>query len=307
MKESFREAYTNSAMGYYDRPYYRDEISRTPMSRFTGHSVVIWLLGINVVVFLIDGILFGSRRAHALAPTTWGAYSFSDAILGFEVWRLFTYQFIHANLFHILFNMLGLYFIGPLVEQWWGPRKFLAFYLLSGMGGALLFSTLGAIPGLVEVAPDQQLVGASGAIFGILVGAAVAYPNLEVTPLFLPFRLKMRTFALIFMGIIFLSLLAGSVGAPSEAAHLGGAVIGFVLMKWPRTLNMFERFQLPRLAKWRQKRRQKQLQRQREREDHLEAEVDRILAKVNREGLHSLNRRERRTLQEATESKRRGW
>jgi membrane associated rhomboid family serine protease len=293
-------------MGYQDRPYYRDEMSRSPLSRLHGHSVVTWLLVINVAVFIIDSIVTGSQRAGGISPTEWGHYSFARVFGELQLWRVGTYQFLHADLLHLLFNMMALFFMGPLMEGWWGPRRFLAFYLLCGLSGAVVFSVLGFVPGLLEgVGTGSRLVGASGAIYGILIGAAMVFPRLEVSLLFPPVRVKLRTLALVLMGFIFLSLLAGSRGAASDAAHLGGAVLGAVLVRWPGLLDFVNHLSLPQVSRWRQKRRQKQVQKNQQRLDALEGEVDRILDKVNREGLQALSRREKRTLQEATESKRR--
>ena len=293
-------------MAYYDRPYYRDEVQRSPFSGMRGQSVVVWLLGINFVVFLVDAVLRGSSRGHWLAPYFAGNFNVDQAIFGFQVWRFATYQFLHGDFFHLLFNLIALFFFGPMLEQWWGPRRFLAFYLLCGMMGAVLFTAFVFMPGLIDVSRNSQLVGASGSIFGILIAAAVLFPHQRVMFMMI-IPMTMRVMALFFLGMVFLSLLAGGRNAGGDAAHLGGALLGYLLVKRPHWLNWADRDWLGRLRpgeirqKYQRKRWERHVQTQRE----LEAEVDRILDKVQREGIQSLSGREKKTLQRATREKQR--
>ncbi len=137
--------------------------------------------------------------------------------------------------------MIVLYFFGPLMEQWWGSRRFLAFYLLCGTSAAVIYSAL--VVGMPNVifnvqalqaaglSPlDMPLVGASGSIFGILVGAAMVFPHQRIMLLIPPIPMSMRTLALILLGLAVLSLVVGAGNAGGEAAHLGGAALGFVLV-----------------------------------------------------------------------------
>ena len=113
-------------MGWQDR-HYQQGGGGGLGDRLSGASVVTWLLGINGVVFLLDSVLGGSTRGNALAPSYWGHFSVDKAITGLQIWRGITYQFLHGNFFHLFFNMLALYFFGPLMERWWGSKRFLAF------------------------------------------------------------------------------------------------------------------------------------------------------------------------------------
>jgi membrane associated rhomboid family serine protease len=290
-------------MAWEDRDYNRQEPRGFAFRRFDGMTVVAWLLVINFVIFVLDAILSGSSRASVLSPTAWGNFNIWDGIYGLQVWRWVTYQFLHADLLHIAFNMLALFFFGPLMEQWWGPRRFVAFYLLCGVSGAVVFAVLSFIPGLLPHDPHSTfLIGASGSVFGILVGCAVLFPRKRVQLIFPPVPMSMRTMALVFLGIAALSLLVGARNAGGEAAHLGGAGLGFLLVTFPASLGWVERLRLPRrdrAAKWEAK----QLRRQAE-ETREQAEVDRILDKVRQHGIHSLTRREKSTLQRATERQR---
>ena len=290
-------------MAWDDREYYREGRGGGGLgSRLQGKSVVTWLLITNVVVFLLDGILTGSSRGGFLSPSESGSFSVEEAIYGGQVWRFFTYQFLHANFFHILFNMIGLYFFGPLMEQWWGSKRFLAFYLLCGVAGAVVATVLGLIPGL-NIFPDTAiLIGASGAIFGILAACATLFPHQRVMLLFPPIPMSMRTMALVFLGIAALSVIAGSANAGGEAAHLGGALLGFVLAKKPGLLGFADRVSP---AAVRDRVNEGRMERKRKQERASDAEVDRILAKVQAQGLQSLTRGEKKTLNRETENKRR--
>lgn len=303
-------------MAFQDRAYYRDEGDSGFGSPLRGASMTTWLLGINIIVFFIDSILAGSSRGRWLAPSAWGHFSIDNAVYGLQLWRWFTYQFIHEGLFHILFNMIGLYFFGRLLEQWWGSRRFLAFYLLCGSLGAVVFTALAHVPGVLNVTGRSELVGASGSIFGILAGCAVLFPHQRVMLLIPPIPMSMRTMALLFLGLSALSVIAGGQNAGGDAAHLGGALLGWFLVRRPRLLDFADRstpaglggFGGSRspgpLARWRQKRAEQRAERQREHEAREFAEVDRILAKVKANGLHSLTDREKRTLQRETDRKR---
>lgn len=290
-------------MGVYDREYYREQSGNPFVSRLQGGSVVLWLLGINFAVFLLDSVLTGSKRGSGLSPQWWGNFNIEQGIFGLQIWRLFTYQFLHDGILHLLFNMMVIYFFGPLMEKWWGSRRFLAFYLLCGASGAVVYTLLALVP---ELLPGVGLmVGASGCAFGILVGCAVLYPHQRVMLLIPPIPLSMRTLALLFLGIATLSLLAGARNAGGEAAHLGGAALGFLLIKYPHWLSFSSRMSLSRLHAAQENRERRSDERQMRRTEQLDKEVDRILSKVKEQGIHSLSAAEKRILQRATNHQRR--
>ena len=299
-------------MSFYERHYHREGMSGTLGSRLSGASVVVWLLAINAGVFVLDSILAGGTRAGATAWLTLaGNFNVDQGLFGLQIWRWISYQFLHANFFHILINMIILFFFGPLMERWWGSRRFLAFYLLCGTSAAVIYTILVlAVPGLIMdqqwlaqmgITPRQvPLVGASGSIFGILVGCAVLYPHQRVMLLIPPIPMSMRTLALILLGIAVLSLLAGTPNAGGEAAHLGGALLGFILVKRARWLDWAERGSFSP-AKFRFRIETGRAERQRQKRADEEREVDRILDKVRDQGLHSLTRQEKKILSRATE------
>lgn len=288
-----------------DRPYYRDPTGPqrvSPFSQLGRGSVVTWLLVINFVVFVLDNILAGSQRASPAAPILWGNFNIAQGIYGFQFWRFITYQFVHGGLLHIVFNMMVLFFFGPRMEQWWGSRRFIAFYLLCGTSGAVLYTLLSFVPGLLNTTAQAMLIGASGSVYGLLIASAVLYPHQRVMLLFPPIPMSMRTMAIMMLAIVFLSLMVGSANAGGEAAHLGGAVLGFILIRRPQWLDVFDRMGSPAIGqRWAQRSADRQTRRRQARDQ----EVDRILRKVHEQGLASLTRREKQTLQHATDSQRR--
>lgn len=295
-------------MGYADRDYYRAGPQR-PVSRFVGIPVVKWLLISNLVIFLID-LMYRPDRPLG-APSSYyvpsglgdfGIYSIETALQGGQVWRLFTFQFLHADFMHVAMNMWALYMFGPITERWWGSKAFLIYYLLCGIGGALFYTLLVFLPGFL---PDgmigTRLLGASAGVFGVLVGVAVLAPRGQIRLLFPPIAMTMKTFALVFIGIEVFLLLTNSANAGGSAGHLGGALVGYLLMKVPALQSVVKRWgQLgrasgKRVAKAKPKARSK-LRPRSKLSQASSGEVDRILDKINSEGLQSLTEEERNLL-----------
>lgn len=181
------------------------------------------------------------------------SYSWFSCFLKGQLWRLVTYQFVHANMGHLLFNMWALYFFGPAVEQVFGPKRFLAFYLVCGVAGALCSSLLAGLDwyttlpagaqglcqmlaehagytGVVEPWQMMPLVGASASIYGVMVATAFLYPDVRISLLFPPVTLKLRTFTLGVIGIAAATILFNLSNAGGEAGHLGGIIMGALLM-----------------------------------------------------------------------------
>lgn len=211
-----------------------------------------------------------------------------------QVWRFLTFQFLHAGVFHILFNMIGLYFLGMYLEKAWGTRRFLTFYLVCGAFSglchvALMYALGGGYIGI-------PLLGASGGVYAVIMACAILFPGIRLIVMFFP--MPIRVAAGLFFVISGLMLLSGEGGGVSHAAHFGGMVIALVWL-----------VVLPRLrehsAETRQKLNEGTWQRKQQQQARQDEDIDRILAKIRREGIDSLTSREKKTLKDATERQRR--
>jgi membrane associated rhomboid family serine protease len=194
---------------------------------------VKWLLIVNAVVFVAEFFTSGTSyfapfRILGLVPRS--------VVESLALWQLFTYMFLHApgDLTHILFNMLTLYWIGTALEQTWGKRRFLRFYILCGLGAGVSVVVLN----YVFRSPDVWTIGASGAIYGLLLAFGILFPDAQMLFMFL-FPMKARHMVLLLGAISFLLTFRASGGAVSHVAHLGGLVTGFFLLK-SRSLPAFD-------------------------------------------------------------------
>ncbi|MBX3378897.1 MAG: rhomboid family intramembrane serine protease [Phycisphaeraceae bacterium] len=243
----------------------------------------------------------------------WGHFSTATILAG-QVWRFVTFQFLHANVMHLFFNMLGLYVFGPTVERYLGGQRYLAFYLVTGIFGGFLFLLLNllgfiaysmgisAVPGLLFHMTTTPLIGASAGVFGVIMACAKIEPDTVVQLIFPPIALKMRTFAYGFVALATINLLMGAKNAGGEAAHLGGAIAGYFFIRNSHLLrDFFDVFSDSRKpAKAGTARGGGGWGWLRGNGDSVE-EVDRILAKVRTQGVASLNEKERRILARDTE------
>lgn len=153
-------------------------------------------------------------------------------------WQLVTYMFMHGGFGHLFFNMYTLFIFGSVLENVWGTKKFLTFYFVTGIGAALVNIGVQYLTGSFALT-----VGASGAIYGILMGYAMLYPDSTLTLLFPPVSMKAKWFVLIFAGI---ELLLGISNNPADNvahfAHLGGLVFAFLLlMFWKKRRRLYGR------------------------------------------------------------------
>ena len=152
----------------------------------------------------------------------------------FFIWQFFTYMFIHSpGVFHILFNMMVLWMFGSELEQLWGKRFFLTYYLSCGVGSALvyfvgvkLYSLFGGTPLIMDV----PVVGASGAVFGLLLAYGLIFGERLVLFMFI-FPMKARTFTILIAGVELMTMLGAGFGSPvANLAHLGGLLSGFLFL-----------------------------------------------------------------------------
>jgi len=230
-------------MGFADRDYYRAAPQRGEFGHFSTWSVTTWLIVINVAVFLIDPLVMHATQGD-FSLFQIGAFRADGAIRHLQLWRFITFQFLHAGIYHILYNMLGLYVFGPIVESVLGSRRYLAFYLLCGIAGAFSYIALGShitmpqIPNLPAMDFEPGLIGASAGIFGLLVAAAVIAPEVRIIVFIV--TMSIRTAAILAMLIAVYTVLTSGSNFGGEAAHLGGGVLGYILIKNIHWLNFAE-------------------------------------------------------------------
>jgi membrane associated rhomboid family serine protease len=187
---------------------------------------VKFLLIVNTVVFLIQ-TFFDYRITLILGLVPRLVWE------DFYIWQLFTYQFLHGGLFHLLFNMLALWMFGCDLERRWGSAFFLKYYFVSAVGGGIL-NTL--------VMPNQMApsIGASGGIYGILLAYGLIYPN-QIVYFYFLFPIKMKHFVWIIGAITFYSSITAGQSGIAHLAHLGGMLFGYLYL---RGGNPWERFKL---------------------------------------------------------------
>jgi membrane associated rhomboid family serine protease len=265
-----------------------------------GPPITEWvkiLIIVNVAVFIVQLLTRHSiNQTFGLVP--------ADAVAGLRVWQFVTHMFLHGDFWHIFFNMFMLWMFGSQMESDWGSDTFIRFYLFSGLGGGVLTW----LTGPNSITPT---IGASGAIFGILLAYALAYPNRQVLIWFL-FPVKVK-YLVIFLGA--LDLLAAFKYTSSGIAHfghLGGLLFGFIYLRW---------FMRPAWARgtasggfnwgpsawrrawhnWQAKRRMKVVDLEQKRDAERRREVNRILEKIRRVGVEGLSPEERQILKDESD------
>ncbi|MBK6353299.1 MAG: rhomboid family intramembrane serine protease [Saprospiraceae bacterium] len=188
------------------------------------------LLILNILVFLGTTTLMNEDR-YVLAL-------FYPESPFFHPWQLVTHMFMHANLSHLMFNMLSLFFIGPMMENSLGTKRFVTFFAVCGFGGALLHLAFKWYQIQINGDYSQMNVpalGASGAINGLFVGLAYLFPNIELYLMLIPFPIKAKYLAIFTLAADLLWGLSGQSTGIAHFAHLGGALFGFLLLLyWTR-------------------------------------------------------------------------
>ncbi len=280
-------------MGLYDRDYtqadFQSQHGYAPQMRMSFPKltpVVKRLLIVNFGIHLIKVIFFRVEE---------GTISQLDALFSvfpisvpsaLQIWRLVSYQFLHWTGWHIFVNMLGLFFLGPTLERHWGSKKFLIFYLCCGIAGGAFYTLLCAI----NPSWAAPMEGASGSILGMLAACAILFPHFIVLIVFFP--VPIRVAAIAFTGLYILNILAWGENAGGDVAHLAGMAAGaaYVLSgPWRNKIKV----KTTAGQRW-----QKKIAQQRD----LQIELDRILDKVHKSGIHSLTSKEKKILKQATKA-----
>ena len=228
---------------------------------------------INIVVFILTYVLQTDLMYRYLAAF----YPFSPF---FHSWQIITHMFMHGSFLHILFNLMTLYSFGPVLEQVLGDKKYVILYFVSGLGAFFLFNlwnfveveqiksslqNLGfdlagymngesvSFKGNSEAVLEQQglvsklqsiisvpMVGASGAIFGVIAAFATLYPDAKIMLMFIPVPVKVKYLMPVVIIVSIYLGLTGNAGGIAHLAHVGGALVGFILAKiWKKHLYRF--------------------------------------------------------------------
>jgi membrane associated rhomboid family serine protease len=248
---------------------------------------VKWLLIINVAMFLGPRVfyfnLYTFHQIFGLVP----ARVFGNLF----IWQPVTYMFLHGGTWHILINMFILWMFGSELERTWGSKEFLKFYFVAGIGAGLvnvLFSVFS--PSTWHI----PIIGASGAIYGVLVAYAMLFPERLVYVYFL-IPVKVKYLVIFLIAIEFLSTYRAD--GVAHFAHLGGALFGYLYLKY----NLRWRLRKWSISELIQRLREERMNRKREEGDKLMEEVDDILDKINKVGYENLTRREKKILDKASD------
>ncbi|MEO7174221.1 MAG: rhomboid family intramembrane serine protease [Saprospiraceae bacterium] len=192
-------------------------------------AAVKQLILINAIFFLGSNLLpqYGDQLALYYPASAY-----------FQPFQLVTHMFMHANLSHLFFNMFGLYMFGSALEMYWGTKRFLIFYFLCGFGAIALHlgvwywevNQLDPVEYAYFLTQPARVLGASGAVFGLLAGYGTMFPDNRIMLLFPPIPLKAKYFVIIYGLIELFSGISHSQSGVAHFAHVGGAIIGFLLV-----------------------------------------------------------------------------
>ncbi|MEN8005784.1 MAG: rhomboid family intramembrane serine protease [Candidatus Krumholzibacteriota bacterium] len=178
----------------------------------------------NAAVFVLQTLFGGGLTGQAGPLTRWLAFIPHEAIFGLQVWRFFTYMFLHGGFWHIGFNMFALWMFGAQIEARWGQRNFLIYYFVCGLGGAVVYGIF-KLFGMETFVP---MIGASGAVMGILLAYGMTFPNSIILFMFV-IPMKAKYFVILLALIDLMSIPGG--GSVANLAHLGGMLAGFIFLK----------------------------------------------------------------------------
>lgn len=255
------------------------------------------IITINVVAFLIQAL--GGQALNSFLVRWFAFYPEWKTAL-FQPWRMVTYMFLHGGGFHLLFNMLWLWWLGRVVEETLGPRSFTVIFFGSGIGGAILDILFAQFLGI------NLVIGASGAVYGIMVAFAMLYPTAPIMLLFLPpIQARYVVAGLIALDVLFL----GTSDGTARIVHLGGAGIGYLLMR--ARAGGFDLSSVIRPVEriWYELKRSYKTKKEAPHNPNMysvsdadiveeveQSELDAILEKISRKGYDALSREEKRKL-----------
>jgi membrane associated rhomboid family serine protease len=279
--------------------------------RIRSGSRLYLLMTINVAVFLVINIPAVFEWLFTGGHSAFISY-FSNEYLDLPAdlhklpsrfWTPFTYMFMHAGIWHILINMLWLYWMGQIFEEYLGNKRILGLYLLGGLAGALFYvASFNLLPVFRDLVHISVIVGASAGVMAIVTATATLLPNYTI-PLILIGPVKLKWLALFLVIIDFLMIVESNPGG--EISHLGGALLGFVYIKrlqkghdWVAIIgNLFKRG--PRLSNLKVVARNTA---KKNTSKPRQEDVDRVLDKISVSGYDSLNKEEKEILFRASKN-----
>jgi len=239
------------------------------------HTMVNWIILVNVAMHVVKLLAISPTAVYQLFGLT-PRLVFTKLFL----WQPLTYMFLHADFMHLFFNMLMMWFLGNAMETVWGPRRFLKYYIVCGLGGAL-FSAIFTFNG-------PPVVGASGAVFGLYIAYAMVFPDSYVFVYFIA-PVKAKYLVAFLAGLQLLLGIAGSTGI-AYFAHLGGMAAGLLFFReevkasrfWKRLRGSYADPRVGRREEWKEQER---------------AKIDSILDKIKAKGFENLSPTEKRILE----------
>ncbi len=206
-------------------------------------DVIKWLLGANVVVYLLQRFeSLGITPLFILEPSVFWQHG--------QIWRAATYMWIHGGPWHLIVNMLGLWMFGSEVAATWGTRRFLRFYLISGAGAGCVIALWQGALNLLGIGGPVYTLGSSGAIYAVLLAHSMLWPDRTILLLFPPVPLR----ALYLIPFLFLMDLVFAAPNVSHVGHLGGVLVGLLLLTRDRDAGITLSQLRYRLKRWRMRR-----------------------------------------------------
>lgn len=182
------------------------------------------LLILNVIMYL------GSRALMPMIGGNWEELALYYHPAAFEPYQIVTHMFMHGSLTHLFFNMFAIFMFGPILEMTWGPKRFLIYYFFTAFGALVLHTAVSYFVAGGDWNQMPGVLGASGAVFGILLGYGVYYPNNVIQLLIPPIPLKAKYFVMIYAALELFLGVSGSNTGVAHFAHLGGALFGLIMI-----------------------------------------------------------------------------
>ncbi len=260
--------------------------------------MVVRIMIANGAVFFFVTVL--SLVSASTARAVIQAFSLSHEGLAHQlkIWQLFTYMFLHVDFFHILMNLFGLWMFSGDLEEQWGSRDFLRFYVFSGIGAGICIAFMNVII-YENYGVSPLTMGASGALYAVLLAYGLTWPNREVLLWFvLPVKMK---YLVIFFGLVeffgSLNMAAGVGGNVSHIGHLGGILTGFLYLRFVMGRSERPKARPGIIAQILHKRKLAQTKKRIAQRNEAKKIIDTLLEKIARQGMSSLTAEEKKKLE----------